>query len=104
MDLKELSKEELLNEKLAYDAWIDAAAEEEVVLCDYCKRPTTDEQIMCEVCFADVMRKASYNGEFSSSPPAGNNEAVDGMDCTDAEGTEEEEGYVTLADMYKDGK
>ena len=38
---KELSKQELLNEKLAYDAWLDVkyeALKEEAVLCGYLTR------------------------------------------------------------------
>ena len=103
---QELSKEELLNEELVYDAWVDAkyeALKEEAVLCGYCKQPTTDEDIMCETCFAGVMRTTSANGEGSASPPEKGTEAVGGMDGTDVEGTQEE-GLCDYHRYVQDGK
>ena len=52
MVLKELSKEELLNEELALDAWADAKYDaledekEEAVLCGYCKVPMDGEELI----------------------------------------------------------
>lgn len=77
MVLKELSKEELLNEELAYDAWVDAKY----------------DALVSE-------KEESANGEGSASSPEKGTEAVGGMDGTDAEGTQEEQG----CDMYKDGE
>ena len=68
-----------------------------------CKQPTTDEDIMCETCFAGVMRTTSANGEGSASPPEKGTEAVGGMDGTDVEGTQEE-GLCDYHRYVQDGK
>ena len=85
---KELSKQELLNEKLAYDAWVDAkydALKEEAVLCGYCKMPVDGGELICSECFDEIFGTTSANGEGSNSPPEKGTEAVGGTDGTDAE-------------------
>ena len=62
---EELSKQELLNEKLAYDAWLDAkyeALKEEAVLCGYCKVPMDGEELICSACFDEIFGTTSANG------------------------------------------
>ena len=81
MVLKELSKDELLNEELAYDAWVDAKY----------------DALVSE-------KEESDTGEGSASPPEKGTEAVGGTDGTDAEGTDEQQGCAIIVDMYKDGK
>ncbi len=85
---EELSKEELLNEKLAYDAWVDAkyeALKEEAVLCGYCKMPVDGGELVCSECFDEIFGTTSANGEGSNSPPQKGTEAVGGTNCTDAD-------------------
>ncbi len=87
---EELSKQELLNEKLAYDAWLDAkyeALKEEAVLCGYCKVPMDGEELICSECFDEIFGTTSANGEGSASPPQKVTETGGG---TDDEGTQEE--------------
>ena len=90
---EELSKEELLNEKLAYDAWVDAKYDaledekEEAVLCGYCKVPMDGGELVCSECFDEIFGTTSANGEGDASPPKQGTQAVG---RTDDEGTQEE--------------
>ncbi len=84
---EELSKEELLNEKLAHDAWVDAKYD--TWLCCYCKVPMDGEELICGECFDEIFGTTSANGEGSASPPKKGNDAVDGTDSKDDEGAED---------------
>ncbi len=79
---EELSKQELLNEELALDAWADAKYDaledekEEAMLCGYCKVPMGGEELICGECFDEIFGTTSANGEGSTSPPQKGNQAV----------------------------
>ena len=97
---KELSKQELLNEKLAHDAEVDARYE--AWLCGYCKMPVDSGELICSECFDEIFGTTSTNGEGDASPPKKGNDAVDGTDSKDDD--EEEDSGLCYYERYVQGK
>jgi len=56
------------------------------------------EELICSACFDEIFGTTSANGEGSASSPEKGNQAGGG---TDAEGTDEQQGCVTIVDIVQ---